>query len=66
LGRTEQLDEQRNPPLRSFTECLAYLVDRGLSAESGLLIVIDGAKALAAGVKKVFGSGAVVQRCTLH
>ncbi|HEX2042462.1 MAG TPA: transposase [Acidimicrobiales bacterium] len=45
---------------------LADLVGRGLSAEGGLLVVIDGAKALAAGVKKVFGDQALVQRCTLH
>ncbi len=45
---------------------LADLVSRGLSAQDGLLIVIDGAKALAAAVKEVFGSLAAVQRCTLH
>jgi transposase-like protein len=45
---------------------LADLVSRGLSAEDGLLIVIDGAKALAAAVKEVFGALAAVQRCTLH
>lgn len=48
------------------THLLADLVSRGLSAEGGLLLVIDGAKALAAGVKKVFGDNALVQRCTLH
>jgi len=48
------------------THLLADLVDRGLSAETGLLVVIDGAKALAAAVKKVFGASAVIQRCTLH
>lgn len=48
------------------THLLADLVDRGLSAEGGLLVVIDGAKALAAAVAKVFGDQAVVQRCTLH
>ena len=31
-----------------------------------MLCVIDGAKALAAGIKKVFGDHARVQRCTLH
>ena len=45
---------------------LADLVDRGLSADGGLLVVIDGAKALAAAVAKVFGEAALVQRCTLH
>lgn len=48
------------------TALLADLVARGLSAESGLLAVVDGAKALHAGVKKVFGEKAVIQRCTLH
>ncbi len=45
---------------------LADLVSRGLSADDGLLVVIDGAKALAAAVKEVFGTKAAVQRCTLH
>ncbi|HTW09168.1 MAG TPA: transposase, partial [Acidimicrobiales bacterium] len=48
------------------TALLADLVARGLSVEDGLLVVIDGAKALAAGVAKVFGEKAVVQRCVLH
>ncbi len=45
---------------------LADLVERGLSVEDGLLVVIDGAKALAAAVREVFGAKALVQRCTLH
>jgi putative transposase len=45
---------------------LADLVDRGLDATDGLLVVIDGAKALAAAVREVFGATAAVQRCTLH
>lgn len=45
---------------------LADLVDRGMDAEQGLLVVIDGAKALSAGVKRVFGDRALVQRCVLH
>jgi putative transposase len=48
------------------TALLADLVDRGLAADDGLLVVIDGAKALAAAVRKVFGSAALIQRCTLH
>jgi putative transposase len=48
------------------TALLADLVERGLDASGGLLVVIDGAKALAAGVRKVFGDQALVQRCTLH
>jgi putative transposase len=45
---------------------LADLVARGLRFEQGLLVVIDGGKALAAGIKRVFGKHAVVQRCVLH
>lgn len=48
------------------TALLADLVARGLSVEGGVLCVIDGAKALAVGIRKVFGDQAVVQRCTLH
>ncbi len=48
------------------TAMLADLVSRGLSADDGLLVVMDGAKALAAAVNEVFGSKAAVQRCTLH
>ncbi len=48
------------------TNLLADLVARGLDASGGLLFVLDGSKALAAGVKKVFGEKALVQRCTLH
>ena len=48
------------------TALLADLVARGLSAQKGLLVVLDGAKALAAGVRKVFGSRALIQRCTIH
>lgn len=45
---------------------LADLVARGLRYEPGLLLVIDGGKALAAGIKRVFGKHALVQRCVLH
>lgn len=48
------------------TALLADLADRGLDASGGLLFVIDGAKALAAGVRRVFGERAVIQRCTIH
>ena len=48
------------------THLLADLVDRGLSVVGGLLVVIDGAKALARAVRKVFGDQALIQRCTLH
>ena len=45
---------------------LADLVERGLAFDDGLLVVLDGAKALSAGVREVFGSKALIQRCTLH
>jgi transposase-like protein len=45
---------------------LADLVDRGLDAADGLLVVIDGAKALSAAVTAVFGASAAIQRCTVH
>jgi transposase-like protein len=45
---------------------LADLVARGLDASDGLLIVIDGAKALSSAVKAVFGASAAIQRCTVH
>lgn len=48
------------------TNLLADLVARGLDADGGLLVVIDGAKALATGVRRVFGDQALVQRCVLH
>ena len=48
------------------TALLADLVARGLDYSGGLLVVIDGAKALAAGVRSVFGDHAVIQRCVLH
>jgi putative transposase len=48
------------------THLLADLVARGLDAEDGLLVVIDGAKALSAAVKAVFGAKAAIQRCTVH
>jgi len=45
---------------------LADLVQRGLDYSGGLLVVIDGAKALATAVRKVFGDLAVVARCQIH
>lgn len=48
------------------TDVLADLVARGLDVTGGVLVVIDGGKALAAGVRRVFGDHAVIQRCTIH
>jgi transposase-like protein len=48
------------------TDLLADLVARGLDCEDGVLFVLDGSKALAGGVKRVFGDRALIQRCVLH
>ena len=48
------------------TDLLADLVARGLRFDHGILAVLDGAKALHAAVRKVFGDKALIQRCTLH
>ncbi len=47
-------------------DLLADLVERGLVCEAGVLFVLDGSKALAGGVKRVFGDRALIQRCILH
>lgn len=47
-------------------ELLEDLVARGLHAERRYLFVIDGAKALRAGIERVFGGRAEVQRCQIH
>jgi len=49
--------------------CAAFLrelVERGLRAEPGLLVVLDGAKGLRKAVSTVFGDQALVQRCQWH
>ncbi len=48
------------------TRLVTGLRDRGLTAEQGLLVVIDGGKALAAAVRNVFGAKALLQRCRRH
>jgi transposase-like protein len=48
------------------TALLADLRDRGLHTEQPVLVVIDGAKALAKAVRNVFGERAIVQRCQAH
>lgn len=45
---------------------LADLGERGLSAEHGLLIVIDGSKALRRAVADALGERAALQRCRRH
>jgi len=48
------------------TTLLANLVERGLDVEQGVLVVIDGAKALRKGVRDVLGVHTPVQRCIRH
>jgi putative transposase len=42
------------------------LVARGLRIDRTRLFVIDGSKALAAAIRKVFGRRALIQRCQVH
>jgi hypothetical protein len=45
---------------------LAGVRDRGVPTDRSLLFVLDGSKALRAGVKRVWGANAVIQRCQIH
>jgi putative transposase len=47
-------------------ELLSNLVHRGLDVEQGVLVVIDGSKALRAAVRDVLGTRTPVQRCIRH
>jgi len=48
------------------TSLLSDLVERGLDTSGGVLVVIDGAKALRKAVRDVFGTDTPVQRCIRH
>src|SRR4051794_23657915 len=48
------------------TTLLANLVERGLDVEQGVLVVLDGAKALRKAVRDVLGIHTPVQRCVRH
>jgi putative transposase len=50
---------------RVCVELLSDLVDRGLDCDQGVLVVLDGGKALRAAVDTVFGQ-MLVQRCVRH
>ena len=45
---------------------LEDVVERGLDLQRRYLVVIDGSKALRAGVERVFGEQVEVQRCQIH
>ena len=48
------------------TRLVADLADRGLSADRGVLFVVDGGKALDKTIRAVFGAKALIQRCRRH
>ena len=48
------------------TSLLEDLAERGVSTTTPTLFVLDGAKALHAAVKRVWGDNAVIQRCQIH
>lgn len=45
---------------------LSNLVGRGLDTTRSMLVVIDGAQAIAKAVRDVFGKCALIQRCQVH
>lgn len=48
------------------TSLLTDLRDRGVRTDQPTLFCLDGSKALRAGVTRVFGDNAIVQRCQIH
>ncbi len=62
LGFVET-DTENEKVLRPF---LRTLMERGLDASQGLLVILDGGKGLRSAVKKVFRGRALVQRCQWH
>jgi transposase-like protein len=47
-------------------DLLQSFIERGLSKDSQILFVIDGAKALKSGIRKCFGHHHLIQRCIIH
>jgi transposase-like protein len=47
-------------------DLLTNLRERGLHTDKAVLFVIDGSKALAKGIRDVFGQYALIQRCRIH
>jgi putative transposase len=48
------------------TALLENLAERGFDTSRPVLCVLDGAKALTAAVKRLFGRNALIQRCQVH
>ena len=51
---------------RVVKELLQNLGDRGMKHDQGMLVIVDGSKGLASGVKEYFGKYAIIQRCRWH
>ena len=66
---TKRLLGVRQGATENAAVCTALLEDlcgRGLDTSSPTLLVLDGAKALRAAVKRVWGQNALIQRCQVH
>jgi transposase-like protein len=66
---TKRLLGIRQGATENAAVCTALLEDlcgRGLDTSSPTLLVLDGAKALHAAVKRVWGQNALIQRCQVH
>ena len=62
LGFVETTTENE----KVLTPFLRTLVERGLDASQGLLVILDGGKGLRSAVTQVFRGRALVQRCQWH
>jgi putative transposase len=66
---TKRLLGVRQGATENAAVCTALLEDlcgRGLDTSAPTLLVLDGAKALSAAVKRVWGANALIQRCEVH
>ncbi len=66
---TKRLLGVRQGATENAAVCTALLEDlcgRGLDTSAPTLLVLDGAKALAAAVKRVWGANGLIQRCQVH
>jgi putative transposase len=66
---TKHLLGLRQGATENAAVCTALLEDlcgRGLDTSAPTLLVLDGAKALAAAVKRVWGANGLIQRCEVH
>jgi transposase-like protein len=66
---TKRLLGVRQGATENAAVCTALLEDlssRGLDTSSPTLLVLDGAKALHAAVKRLWGPNALIQRCQVH